>query len=127
MSAKPQPLAAARAAETTARAVPGVLDLSGGRIGEFATYGSGERVVGVRVGSGPDPSVTLRLVVEYGRDIPELTDEVRRRVREAVAAYLLRADVPVNIDVVDVSTREAAAAALPSVATATPLRAIGER
>lgn len=123
---KPQPLAAARAAETAARAVPGVIDLSGGRIGEFATYGGGERVVGVRVRNGPDANVVLRLVVEYGRALPELTDDVRSRVREAVTPYLMRADTTVDIDVVDVTTREAVVAELPTVATATPLTAAGE-
>jgi uncharacterized alkaline shock family protein YloU len=111
----------ARAADEAARAVPGVVDLYGGRLGEFATYGGGERITGVRVQTGPQPSVKLRLVAAYGQALPELTEHVRLRVREAVATFLGRSDVPVDIDVADVVTRDEQppAAELPATAAQT--------
>ncbi len=104
MSAVSLSLAVARAAESAARAVPGVADLSGGTIGEFSTFGSGERVTGVRVRTAPQPSVAVRLVAVYGRPLPELTDEVRAGIRAAVNPLFNRDDVPVDIDIVDVTT-----------------------
>ena len=109
MSAVSQTLAAARAAEAAARGVPGVLDLSGGTVGEFATYGDGQRVAGVRVRTGAQPSVALKLVVAFGQHLPELTETVRARVQEAVAAPLGSGDVPVDLDIVDVRVQEVSA------------------
>lgn len=100
--ARPQSFLVARAADQAARAVPGVVDLYGGRIGEFATYGGGERITGVRVQTGAEPAVKLRLIAAYGQALPELTETVRTRVRESVATFLGRTDVPVDIDVADV-------------------------
>jgi len=113
MSAVSLSLAVARAAESAARGIAGVADLSAGTIGEFSTYGSGERVSGVRVRTGDDPSVGLRLVVEYGRPLPELVDEVRARVLAEVTPLFGR-EVPVNLEIVDVTMQaeaERAAAA----------------
>lgn len=102
MSAVSLSLAVARAAESAARGTAGVADLSGGTIGEFSTYGSGERVVGVRVRTGDEASVGLRLVVEYGRPLPELVDEVRSRILAGVTPLFGR-EVPVNLEIVDVT------------------------
>lgn len=112
MSATGQSIAVARAAAEAARAVAGVLDLAGGMIGEFATYGGGERQVGVRVRSGDQPSVALKLVVAFGAALPELTDNVRERVRDAVVP-LLGTDTTIDIDVVDVRLEDAGERALP--------------
>ncbi len=106
MSAVSADLAMARAAADAARAVPGVVDLSDGIVGEFATYGGGERLPGVRARVGDQPSVRLKLVVAFGRALPELTDEVRARVREAVAS-LAGESVTVDIDIVDVRVEDA--------------------
>jgi len=97
-------LAVARAAESAARATAGVADLSGGAIGEYSTYGSGERVSGVRVRTGDEPSVGVRLVVEYGRPLPELVDELRSRILADVTPLFGR-EVPVNLEIVDVTTQ----------------------
>jgi uncharacterized alkaline shock family protein YloU len=120
MTLQAQSLAVARAAVAAARDVAGVLDVHGGRIGEFATYGGGERVVGVRVRTGTEPSVALKLVVEFGRQLPELTDEVRHRVDEAVAPLLGRDHVPVDLDIVDVRAAQAAGALPVATSPAAP-------
>jgi uncharacterized alkaline shock family protein YloU len=96
-------LALARTAAAAALATPGVVRLSGGSVGEFSTYGPrGERVTGVRARWGHQPALTLRLVVELGRPIPELVRDVRRRVQSAVIdATGMR--IPVDLEVVDVA------------------------
>lgn len=125
MTARAQPLAVARAAVDAARAVTGVLDLSGGTIGEFATYGGGERLPGVRVRTGERPSVALKLVVAFGQELPELTDEVRSRVRAAVAPLLGHEAVPVDIDIADVRIREYAGELPPATPPAPAAREEG--
>lgn len=67
-----------------ARAAPGVVDLHPGRMGEFATYGRGHRVNGVRVRPGPK-EVTVRVVVEYGRPLLNLAEAVRGAVLAALS------------------------------------------
>lgn len=122
--ARPQTFLVARAADQAARGVPGVVDLYGGRIGEFATYGGGEKITGVRVQTGPEPSVKLRLIAAYGQALPELTETVRTRVRQSVATFLGRSDVPVDIDVADVvqpGEQQPAALTVSSEASATPI------
>ena len=47
MDSRDPACAAARAIAAAVRAVPGVIDLTGGPGGATATYGAGERVVGV--------------------------------------------------------------------------------
>lgn len=123
MSATGQSIAAARAAAEAARAVPGVLDLGGGVLGEFATYGGGDRVLGVRVRAGERPSVALKLIVEFGSALPELTDSVRAGVRSAAAGLLGRDDLVVDIDVVDVRMQgDDSPAALPPVSEPTVMQ-----
>lgn len=108
------PIALARVAERAARAVPGVLDLHGGAVGEFATYGGGERIRGVRVTRGPATSVALRLVAAFGYPLPELADEVRDRVRSALGDTTGDAPATVDLQVVDVRLEsDEPAAALP--------------
>jgi uncharacterized alkaline shock family protein YloU len=102
VTAVPQLLAAARAAVDAARAVPGVVDLSDGAVGEFATYSGGERVPGVRIRTGERPAVRLRLVVAFGQVLPELSDEVGARVRKAAGPLLGDDDITVDLDIVDV-------------------------
>jgi uncharacterized alkaline shock family protein YloU len=77
----------------------GVLALHGGAIGEVATYGDGGRVEGVRLRPS-DGVLTLHVVVEYGRPVDEVSAELRRRVRAALAqqapsAVIARIDVHV--------------------------------
>lgn len=105
------PLVLARAAAEAVLGVDGVAGLDGGSVGEYATYGAGERQAGVRAVVGGRPRVGVRVVAVYGSPLPDLVDEVRQRVR-TVAAGLLGpgADRPV----VDVHVVDVVAAAPPS-------------
>ena len=92
----------ARAAADAARTTTGVTRLDGGALGEFATYADGERVEGVRIGREDTSTVRLRLVVEYGRPIPEIAADVDAAVRDRLAPRWR--PTRVDIDVVDVVT-----------------------
>jgi uncharacterized alkaline shock family protein YloU len=90
----------ARAAADAARTTEGVVRLDGGALGEFATYADGERVEGVRIGREVPTSIRLRLVVAYGRPIPQIAADVDTVVRDRLAPEWRPARV--DIDVVDV-------------------------
>jgi len=90
----------ARAVAAAASFTSGVIRLDGGAVGEFATYADGERVEGVRIGSEDPTRVRLRLVVAYGRPIPEIAADVDAAVRERLAPRWRPSRV--DIDVVDV-------------------------
>jgi uncharacterized alkaline shock family protein YloU len=92
----------ARAAADAARTTPGVTRLDGGALGEFATYADGERVEGVRIGREDPASVRLRLVVAYGRPIPQVAADVDEAVRDRLGPPWHTSRV--DIDVVDVET-----------------------
>ncbi|WP_052669133.1 Asp23/Gls24 family envelope stress response protein [Nitriliruptor alkaliphilus] len=92
----------ARAAADAARTTSGVARLDGGALGEFATYADGERVEGVRIGREDPSTVRLRLVVTYGRPIPEIAADVDAVVRDRLGPQLRPSRV--DIDVVDVET-----------------------
>lgn len=92
----------ARAVAKAARSTAGVARLDGGALGEFATYADGERVEGVRIGSEDPTRVRLRLVVAYGRPIPEIAADVDAAIRERLASRWR--PTRVDIDVVDVVT-----------------------
>lgn len=95
----------ARVAATAAQAVPGVLGLHAGTVGEVATYGEGGRVPGVRVRRTSPASVTLHLVVQFGRRVDDLADEVRERVVDALTSAHPTAGPPVvNVHIADVRT-----------------------
>ncbi len=90
----------ARAIITAVRAVPSVVDVSPGRYAEAATYGAGEKVVGVAVNrAGGSLEVEVHLCALYADSLilPELADRVRYAVRQAVqtldAGPLGRVDV----------------------------------
>ena len=93
----------ARAAADAARTTTGVTRLDGGALGEFATYADGERVEGVRIGREDPSTVRLRVVVAYGRPIPEIAADVDSAVRYRLGPGWRPARV--DIDVVDVDTR----------------------
>jgi uncharacterized alkaline shock family protein YloU len=92
----------ARAVADAARSTAGVTRLDGGALGEFATYADGERVEGVRIGSEDPTRVRLRLVVAYGRPIPEIAAEVDAAVRDRLASQWR--PTRIDIDVVDIDT-----------------------
>jgi uncharacterized alkaline shock family protein YloU len=93
----------ARAAADAATATAGVTRLDGGALGEFATYADGERVEGVRIGREDPTAVRLRLVVAYGRPIPEIAADVDAAVRDRLAPRWH--PTRIDIDVVDVDAR----------------------
>ncbi|MEJ7844631.1 MAG: hypothetical protein WKF93_03225 [Acidimicrobiales bacterium] len=79
------PLAVARAVTAAALAVPGVVALDHGRLGEFATHGRGGRISGVAVrGLGAEQRVAVRIVVDGTMPVLPIADAVR----DAVAATL---------------------------------------
>ena len=93
----------ARAAADAARTTAGVTRLDGGALGEFATYADGERVEGVRLGREDPTAVRLRLVIAYGRPIPEIAADVETAVRDRLGPHWR--PTRVDIDVVNVDTR----------------------
>lgn len=95
---------AARTAADAAVSTAGVTRLDGGAFGEFATYADGERVEGVRIGSEDPSTVRLRLVVAYGRPIPEIAADVEAAVRDRLEPGWRPSRV--DIEVVDVDVDE---------------------
>ena len=71
-----------RAAELAAAVLahPGVESLDGGPFGTVASYLVGERVVGVRIGTGGEP-VELAVVARLGTPLPRLAQELGAVVR----------------------------------------------
>jgi len=71
-----------RAAELAAAVLahPGVESLDGGPFGTVASYLVGERVVGVRIGTGGEP-VELAVVARLGTPLPRLAEELGAVVR----------------------------------------------
>lgn len=93
----------AEAVATTARRLPGVVDLDGGPFGAVATYGGGRSVRGISI-SYVDGTVrvTVRVRARFGDQLPDLATELRERTALALAG--LRVDRPVvtDIEIVDV-------------------------
>ncbi|MGI8575359.1 MAG: hypothetical protein ACR2MA_08445 [Egibacteraceae bacterium] len=67
-----------------ALALTGVLELDGGVLGEFSTYGNGQRVRGVLVRIGAAPRVTVRLIAALGEPLPALAEQLRDRVEDVL-------------------------------------------
>lgn len=104
-------------AETASRSAeehPDVAELDGGFAGEFATYGIGRRVRGVRVDRARDGdwSVRLRIAARYGRALPDIGDEVVAKVRDALASDGI--DAAVHVHVADVVVDDTPALEQPS-------------
>ena len=90
----------AQAIRAAVRRVPGVADLSPGRFAEAATYGPGEKVLGVAVGRAAgalDIEVHLCALYADSLVLPQLAARVRSAVRQSVeglvAGPLQRIDV----------------------------------
>ncbi len=80
-------VAAARAVSDAVRSLPDVAGLYSGSVGEIATYGVGERVGGVRVGTArPRPDVDVHVVAVFGRALADIGSEVRDTVFEILRA-----------------------------------------
>lgn len=80
----------------TVSGLPAVARLSGGTVGEVATYLPGRRVTGIRV---QDDAVTVHLVARYGTPLPEVADAVR----SAIAGLVGGRRVDVGVDDVEVT------------------------
>ena len=102
----PSPVDVARVVAVAARSHDDVVDLDAGLVGEFATYGLGGRVPGVRVEVDRDGStqVRLRLVVRFGRPLPDIGDEVRSRVTAGLGGT---AESEVHVHVADIVSEDA--------------------
>ena len=99
-SPAPSTLDVARTVAEASRAHDDVVDLDAGLAGEFATYGLGDRVPGVRVDRDGRTNVRVRIVVRFGRPIPSIGDEVRSRI---VAGLRDMVDDPaVDVHVADI-------------------------
>jgi hypothetical protein len=101
------PRAAGQLAEAIAGAVTGVAGvarLSGGRVGEIATYAPGRKVSGVRL-TGDD--IEVHLVAEWVASLPQLAEAVR------TALSPLSAGRSVSVFVDDITQFEIAAGAGP--------------
>lgn len=72
------------------RRCPGVADLSGGPFGTVATYLPGEKIPGVAL---RDDAVEISIVVQPGRPLPEIADEVRTALAPLVGGR------PVNVHI----------------------------
>lgn len=103
MTLPASPVELARAAAAAARDVPGVADLDSGGVGEFATYGGGTRVPGIRL--SPGEAVRLRLVAAVDRPLPQLADDVRAAVIAALAGSEHEA-ARVDVRIVGIRERE---------------------
>lgn len=107
------PATSARSALDVARTVAesamshdDVVELDTGLAGEFATYGFGGRVAGVRVDLDRDDRahVRVRIVVRFGRPIPDIGDEVRSQIVSGLHAVDVDGSVDVHVaDIVEVA------------------------
>ncbi len=79
---------------TAALACPEVAEMSGGAIGEVATYLPGRQLLGVRV---TDDEVEVHVVARWGASLPEVAEEVKR----SVAPIAGRLPVAVHVDDVE--------------------------
>ncbi|MDP8977793.1 MAG: Asp23/Gls24 family envelope stress response protein [Actinomycetota bacterium] len=93
------PVAVARAAAAAAMRTPEVVDLHSGVAGEFATYGGGQRVAGVRLRRREPPvRLEVRVMARYGRPLHEVAAEVRDNVL-ADLSETLPDEPPATVDV----------------------------
>lgn len=97
----------ARSVADAARSVDDVVDLDAGVAGEFATYGLGGRVPGVRIDVDRTGRTFahVRVVVRFGRPLPDIGDDVRARVAAALGDRTGDPEIDVHVaDIVDAST-----------------------
>lgn len=89
--------------------VPGLLAVSGGFFSNLKhkTVNSNNVTDGVNVEVGTkEVAVDLDIVVEYGKDIPAIVDQMKSVITSAVADMTHLKVVEVNVNVVDTKTRE---------------------
>ncbi len=84
------------AVSAAALSCPEVAGLSGGLVGEVATYLPGRSVAGVRI---TDDEVEIHIVARWCANLPEVADAVRRAVKPVtgglrVSVYVEDIEVP---------------------------------
>ncbi|WP_163651920.1 Asp23/Gls24 family envelope stress response protein [Listeria sp. PSOL-1] len=91
-----------------AKEVDGVVDLQGGMISgiteRFTSNGDITKGIDVEVGE-KQAAIDLTAVVEYGRSIPGIFNEIVKKITEAVGRMTGLKVVEINLNVTDVKTR----------------------
>ncbi|WP_285731670.1 hypothetical protein [Nocardiopsis sp. ATB16-24] len=90
MGSEEEPGEVARRLAREAEAFPDVVELSSGGFGTLATPVPGGRVHGVAVRAD---SVEIGVVVRFGRPLPEITAEMRRRLAPLAAGRIVHISV----------------------------------
>ncbi|MCW2744521.1 MAG: hypothetical protein JWM48_1071 [Mycobacterium sp.] len=80
-------------------ACPAVVRLSGGVVGEIASYLPGKRLLGVRLADG---EATVHVVARYGPTVAEIAQQVRQAVRGVTGPL----PVTVGVDDLELVTPE---------------------
>ncbi|TWT11025.1 Asp23/Gls24 family envelope stress response protein [Streptococcus sp. sy004] len=89
--------------------IDGLLAISGGFLSDFKDklINSDDVTDGVNVEVGSEEvAVDLKIVVEYGKDIPQLVDQIKALVAENIAVMTRLNLVELNVKVVDVKSKE---------------------
>jgi uncharacterized alkaline shock family protein YloU len=89
--------------------VPGLLSISGGFFTDIKNklINSSDVREGINVEVGSKQVATdLKIVVEYGKDIPEIVDTMKSIIGTEVKKMTHLEVVEVNVEVVDIKTRE---------------------
>lgn len=87
--------------------VPGLLAFSGGFFSDLKNkvVNSDDITEGVDVEVGAKQVAThLRIVVEYGRDIPKIVEQIKKVVQQEVAKMTHLDVIEVNVEVIDTKT-----------------------
>lgn len=96
--------AVAQAAARAAERVEGVVDLDGGPLGSFSTYGDGRSCSGVTVtATGDELEVRVRLIAAFGTVLPRLAAQVRAAVGREVGGWAGGRMVVVDIEITDLA------------------------
>ena len=74
---EPDPADLAEVLASVIKAVPGVIRLDGGSLGEVATYLPGRRVIGIRISPG---GTDVHLVADQDADLRGVAERVHREV-----------------------------------------------
>jgi len=88
--------------------VPGLLSISGGFFtgikNKLINSSDVREGINVEVGS-KQVATDLKIVVEYGKDIPAIVDQIKSIISEEISHMTHLEVVEVNVDVVDIKTR----------------------
>ncbi|MBV1943315.1 Asp23/Gls24 family envelope stress response protein [Streptococcus parasuis] len=93
---------------TSLESIDGLLTATGGFLTDLKNkiVNSDDVTEGVKVEVGRKQiAADLRIVVEYGKDIPAIVDQIKSVIREEISHMTHLEVVEVNVDVVDIKTR----------------------